>query len=850
MQNDFLEGVNIAIDKLNSYRVLGKKIYPVYYDDEGNVRKGQTIAEKLGNNHKIFAVIGHNQSDVAIAASITYEKHGIVFISPGATKPDLLQNQYDYVFSNTPTSEQMLCRILEYAQKKQLKKIAIVFDISSEMSQLANFFMAQSENYNCQIVVSKSYISWSTNFKDIISDIKNVKNFDALFICGKLPEAALFIKQARKMGLSQPFLSTNYLNSFELFEIAGDFAFDVIVPTYFDPVQSFGANRTFVNLFKGKTGNKPDELAAAGYDAVNLLAHAIEQSGSFVPSEVAISMHLIENWNGACGKFSINKNGGISDKLVFLKKSGTGMFTYIERQLFGKVNIYETIKDFTLRIPIADKIHTIDPRFIHNKVSMDIVEQLFLGLTDFDPETYKPVPELATNWTANADYTQYTFFLRNDVVWTDNTKVTAHDIKWAISSNLLAETNSPYVSSLFIVKNARLYHEGKLKDISYVGINVINDYQISFQLEKTAPYFPLMAGLWVFRPLPQKFIEKYPDSWIQPEKMISNGSYKLAAWEEGLAMVLRKNELYFEASKVSIPEIRYLIVSDESLGLEMYNAGEVDILGGNYLQLPADQLYDLSINPEYQNQYFQKNLHCVHAFAFNTINYPMDNLWVRKAINAVIDKKRIIQYLLNGKQKIANNFTPQLENYFQEQDAFNPEAAKKWLTKAGYPNGKGFPEIIIAVDRSKKHETIARGVKDCLKYYLNIHAKILPLEREKYLNSLSSDNDWHLIRYEWCADYLDPHNFLNEQVHPKRKDNVLRWNNNEFIQLMNAADRTMTFYKRMDYYCLAEKVLCQKVCAMAPVYFEKSHYLVNPRITNWYHMPLGGQHIRNWSIQP
>ncbi|MBF0450827.1 MAG: ABC transporter substrate-binding protein [Candidatus Magnetomorum sp.] len=850
MKNDFLDGVNIAIDRLNTYRILGKKLSPVYYDDEGDVLKGLSIAEKLGKNNKILAVIGHNQSDVAIATSITYENKGILFISPGATKPDLLQNQYKYVFSNTPTSEQMLCRILEYAKKMKLNNIAIIFDINTEMSQLANFFIAQSEKYTIQIAVTKSYISWSTNFKDIISEIKQIKTVDALFICGKIPGAAEFIKQARKMGLNQTILTTNYLNSYKLFQILEDEASNIVVPTYFDPIQSLDANRTFVNLFKEKTGNTPDELAASGYDAVNLLAHAIEQSGSFVPGEVAISMHLIEKWHGACGTFSMNKNGGVSDKVIFLKMSGNGIFSYIERQLFGEVNIYETIKDFTLRIPIPGKIHSIDPGLINDMVSIDIVEQLFLGLTDFDPDTYKPVPELATHWTVNADYTHYTFFLRNDVVWTDKTKVTAHDIQWAIRAHLQAENESPYVSSLFIIKNAQLYNEGKLTKTSQLGVNVINDYQISFQLKKPAPYFPSMAGLWIFRPLPKKIVDEYPHTWTRPEKIISNGSYKLAAWEEGLMMVLRKNDLYFDASTVSIPEIRYLVVPDEHLGIEMYHSDEVDLLGGNYLQLPTDRIYDLSMNPKYQNQYFKKAIHCSYAYAFNTINYPVDNVWVRKAINAAIDRNRIIQYILNGKQKIANNFTPQLEDCFQEKNAFNPKAAKQWLTKAGYPNGEGFPEIIIAVNRSERHESIARGIKDCLQYYLNVRAKILPLEWENFVKSLTSDNNWHLIRYGWCADYLDPNNFLNEQFHPERKDNVLRWNNNEFVHLMNTVDQTINFSNRMHYYCLAEEVLCQKVCAIVPVYFESSHYLVNPRIKNWYHMPLGGQHIRKWSLQP
>jgi len=848
MRNGFLEGVQIAIDRVNEYGILGKKVHPIFYDDSGNLRKAQSIAEKLAKNKKIMAVIGHNHSEIAAATSITYEKAGIIFISPGATKPDLLQNQFKYVFSNTPSSEQMVIRMLEYARNHQLKKISIIYDISNEMTQLANFFMAQAPKYNCEIVGSRSYMSLTTNYKEIISELKQTTSFDALFISGKLPNAARFVMQARKMGLSHPFIATNYLNSLKLFQVAEDYATDVIVPTYFDPLLALSPNRTFVNLFDQKTGHAPDELAASGYDAIYLLAHAIENSGSFIPGEVATSLHLIKNWHGACGKISMNSNGGISDKVIYAKKSTGDHFIYTERQLFDKVNIFETIKDFTLRIPIEHRIHTIDPGLINDVTSIDIVEQLFLGLTDFDPINYKPVPELATHWTANSDNTSYTFTLRTDVYWTDNTKVTAHDIRWAILRNLHPETQSPYVYTLFILKNARSYNESSLSDVSDIGINVINDYKISFQLEKPAPYFPSMAGLWVFRPLPRHTIQKYHDNWTDVDHIVSNGSYKLAAWEKGLVMVFRKNERYYDAGQVSIPEFRYILVSDERLGIAMYHSGEIDIMGGNYLKIPTELISDLSMNPSYKNQYFKKEILCSYAFAFNTIQPPMDNLYVRKAINAAIDRDRIIQYLLNGKQTAANSFTPQLKYCLKGQESFNPNAAKKWLAKAGYPDGKGFPEISIAFNQSDRHEMIASGVKDCLMYYLNIKAKLLSLKWEKYLDCIASDNNWHLLRFAFCSDYPDPNNWLNELFHPQKKDNIIRWQNKEFLQIMSIVDQTQNYSKRMNFYCQAEKVLCQKACAIAPIYFESAHYLVNPRIKGWYHMPLGGQHIRNWSL--
>ncbi|KPA11412.1 peptide ABC transporter substrate-binding protein [Candidatus Magnetomorum sp. HK-1] len=349
-----------------------------------------------------------------------------------------------------------------------------------------------------------------------------------------------------------------------------------------------------------------------------------------------------------------------------------------------------------------------------------------------------------------------------------------------------------------------------------------------------------------------KIMMMYLDNFCFPllldTPIVSNGSYKLAAWEKGVMMILRKNPKYFDQKNVLIPEVRYLIVSDGRLGMEMYLSGEIDILGGNFLKIPLNFMSDIALNPEYKGQYFQKQIFCTYAFAFNTKKFPVDKILVRKALNAAIDRKLIIEYLLKGKQEVAYNFTPQLAQCLNN-DVFDPVNAQKWLNQAGYADGKGFPEIIIAFNQSEIHEKIAIAIKDCLNHYLNINVRLNPLKWEKYTEMLQSPEDWHLIRYGWCADYPDTNNWLNELFHPERSENVTQWNSKEFLELMDKVDHTMNFAERNNLYCQAEKLLCDKACAVMPIYFERSHYLVNPRIKGWYHMPLGGQHIRNWSLK-
>ena len=101
-----------------------------------------------------------------------------------------------------------------------------------------------------------------------------------------------------------------------------------------------------------------------------------------------------------------------------------------------------------LRLPIDGAITTLDPGLTEDTASIELVEQLFLGLTDFDPETYTVAPELATSWEVSDDGLEYRFVLRSDARWTDSTAVTAHDVVWA--RKLDPNLHASYASMLLI----------------------------------------------------------------------------------------------------------------------------------------------------------------------------------------------------------------------------------------------------------------------------------------------------------------------------------------------------------------------------------------------------------------
>ena len=507
-----------------------------------------------------------------------------------------------------------------------------------------------------------------------------------------------------------------------------------------------------------------------------------------------------------------------------------------------------------LRLPIDGAVTTLDPGLTEDTASIELVEQLFLGLTDFDPETYEPVPELATHWTVEDDGLRYHFFLREDVSWTNGVPVTAHDVVWALRRNINPETASPYASMLYILKNAKALHSGEMNDFDQLGVEAKGDYEVIFTLEYAAAYFPAIVGLWVYRPLPREAIDTFGEDWTLPENIQTNGSYTLNVWDKGTLLILKKNDTYFDAAQVAIPEVRYYVVVESSIGMILYERGELDILGGNYLRLPIDEIWRIKVHPSLSHEYANEPQFCTYYYGFNTQKPPVDDPLVRKAISAAIDRRLLIKVVTKGDEEPATTFTrPPIFGAVDPEEGvgidFDPKQARKWLAEAGYPEGNGFPEITLLHNVSETHKEIAEAVATLLDHYLNISVKIQALEWTAYRNAIMPPNTPELYRFGWCADYPDANNWLYDVFHPKYSPNRVNWENEAFAQLVEQAQLSSEPKERKKLYHDAEKILTEEVAAIIPLYFYTAQYLVNPRIKGWYSMALGGQHIRNWSLE-
>jgi oligopeptide transport system substrate-binding protein len=255
----------------------------------------------------------------------------------------------------------------------------------------------------------------------------------------------------------------------------------------------------------------------------------------------------------------------------------------------------------TVHLNLGTEPPTLDPALATDTTSVDVIENLFLGLTDFDDETMAVVPELATSWECSEDGLVWAFHLRKDVKWTDGKPVTAHDIEYAVKRTCDPATASDYAYVLYIIKGAMEVNTGEVTDLDYIGVKAIDDYTIQFALNQPAGYFPAIAGMWVVRPVPKWTIEKY----------------------------LEKNPDYPEANKVQIEKVHYVIIGEASTAMAMYEDGALDSTG-----VPSDDIDRIKADPVLSKELTIAPYLCTYYYGFNNTKPPMDNPLVRKAFSA------------------------------------------------------------------------------------------------------------------------------------------------------------------------------------------------------------------------
>jgi oligopeptide transport system substrate-binding protein len=470
----------------------------------------------------------------------------------------------------------------------------------------------------------------------------------------------------------------------------------------------------------------------------------------------------------------------------------------------------------------------LDPGRMAADTDWRIAEAVFEGLTIKDPKTLQPRPGVAESWERSADGLTYTFHLRRGVVWTDGHPVTAHDFVYAWRRVLAPETASQFASQLFVLVNAQEFNKGKIKDPALVGVKALDDYTLEARLHQPIPYFVYLTTTPTLSPVPQWVVEKYGAKWTDPEHIVGNGPFRLVEHRPHDRIVMERNPTYRDAKKVRLDRVVAYAVDDNYTAVNLYKAGDVDWLVSNsvppdYIPYMKTRYHDFETTPQLASYFY----------AFNTTRPPLDNPLVRRALALAVDRKAITDELLRGGQIPGAHFVALGLPDYQSPPGpeYNPEEAQRLLAKAGYPNGQGFPQMVISFNTLETHRKIAEAIQQMWEKTLHIH---LTLHNEEWASFIKTRRSLQhdIAREGWIADYPDASAFL-DLLSATNGNNDTGWKNEEYEALLHQSRGETDPARRRELLYRAEAIVLDQL-PVIPIYTYSVNGLLKPYVHGIY----------------
>src|SRR6267154_3312614 len=290
-----------------------------------------------------------------------------------------------------------------------------------------------------------------------------------------------------------------------------------------------------------------------------------------------------------------------------------------------------------IHLNLKNEPATLDPRKGGDVISSHLHFLLFEVLVRLNKDDLI-TPALAKSFEISANGTVYTFNLR-DAVWTDGSPVTAYDFEKSWKDILDPSFPSFCAHLLYPIKNAEAAKQGKIP-LCEVGIVAKDAKTFIVTLEKPTPYFLDLISFCVFFPVNRQIDAEYPD-WAQNagNHYTSNGPFILKEWKHNNEIIVAKNPLYWDRDRVGPDTIHFSMIGNEMTALQMFENGQLDMIGEPLSPLPTDALPSLKKKVKVH----VSPVGGTTMISFNVDKFPFNNVKIRQAFAYAIDRESIVK---------------------------------------------------------------------------------------------------------------------------------------------------------------------------------------------------------------
>ncbi len=442
---------------------------------------------------------------------------------------------------------------------------------------------------------------------------------------------------------------------------------------------------------------------------------------------------------------------------------------------------------------------TWDPTLNSANDGGHIINNLFEGLTRETQDGIEPAA--AESWKISDDGMTYTFTLRDGLKWSDGQPLTAKDFEYSWKRACDPETASEYsfIVTSYLVGAEEYFSGTGSRD--EVGVKALDDKTLEVKLKFPVPYFLSLTSFYTYNPVRQDSVEAKGEGWEKdPTTCISNGPFKLTEYQTGSHILMVKNENYWDAENVKLDGVKGLMIVEQTTALNGYQNGEIQILDTVAIEsIPTLQKEDpnFKIYPRIGTWYIN----------FNVDDEVFGDVRVRKAFTLAIDRKQFVEQVTKGGELPATGFVPSSLTYsdgtsFRQMDAdgnmlpefgIDPtkaqvEEAKALLAEAGYPDGKGLPEITYLYNTNDNNKKQAEALQGMWKQNLGVDVKLINQDWAVFQEARRV-GDYQIARGGWLGDYADPMTMLDLYT-SNSGNNDIQWRYKE-EPVVAAHDKTL-----------------------------------------------------------
>lgn len=484
-------------------------------------------------------------------------------------------------------------------------------------------------------------------------------------------------------------------------------------------------------------------------------------------------------------------------------------------------------------------IASLDPAFAKSQSVMWSAHQLFNTLVEID-DSLHIIPSLAKNWDISEDRTSFIFHLRTDVFFHDDEafpggkgrKMVAEDVVYSLSRILDTKVASP---------GSWIFNR---KVDSIQPFKAIDDS--TFQLKLQRPYNPILGiiSMQYCSIVPKEAIEKYGTDFRRHP--VGTGPFQFIAWEEGQALVLKKNPNYFEKDEAGnrLPYVNGVKVSfydSKATEFLLFRQKQLDFINDieasfkdevltkkGVLRKDWEDKIVLQVNPYLNIEYLGILVDSTNDLVKNS---PMRFKKIRQAINYGFDRRKMVLYLRNSLGTPAESGfvpmgLPSFDSSVVKGYTYDPAKSKLLLAEAGFPDGKGMPTV--------KLQTIAIYADMASFIAKQLEESGIPVQVEvvqkALLLTMTSSSTTAFFRASWIADYPDAENYLSVFYSKNpAPPNYTRYKSAAFDAAFEQAIQEDNDSIRYKLYQQADKIMIEDA-PVVPLWYDKVVRLVQPNV--------------------